>query len=292
MAARYLSYAKFNVYLAVLGEFPDGYHRIDSVLQTVSLADRLTFEVLPDPEIAVTCDHPQVPQGQGNLVAKALAQLRSDAGCARGMRVHIEKRIPIQAGLGGGSSNAACALGAASRMWGLGLSSEALEAVGATLGADVPFFVRGGTQRCEGRGEQVTPLDDLPQSEWIIVKPPWGLETAAVYRKLKAGLTSREAQIRMVLGDLAKRDLAGVVRSMFNDLESAAERLRPETGEMRAWLIGRGLEGVILSGSGSAHVGFCPDVHKAQHIEAAARERGWAAFRAWPVKGGWTEAAE
>lgn len=290
MAERYLSYAKVNLYLAVLGEYADGYHRIDTVLQTVSLADRMTYERLPDGRLEVTTDAPGVPSGSGNLVWKALRKLQTAHAVGQGMRVHIEKRIPVRAGLGGGSSNAACGLGVANRLWGLGLSEPQLEELAAGVGADVPFFVRGGAQRGEGRGEILTPVDPLPDTTLAIVKPPWGLDTASVYRSHTAGLTSKYAAIRMVLDGLAKRDRAGVSRSTFNDLESAAQCLRPDAGAVKAWMTDAGLVGVILSGSGSAWFGFCPSAREAERVQAAARGRGCEVFLAHPVKGGWIEA--
>lgn len=292
MAERYLSYAKVNLYLAVLGEYADGYHRIDTVLQAVSLADRMTFERLSDGRLEVTTDVAGVPAGSGNLVWKALRRLQAAHAVGQGMRVHIEKRIPVQAGLGGGSSNAACALGVANRLWDLGLSMRELEEHAAGIGADVPFFVRGGAQRCEGRGEILTPVEPLCDATLAIVKPPWGLDTASVYRCHTAGLTSKNAAIRMVLDALAKRDRAGVSRSTFNELESAAQRLRPDAGMIKAWMTDAGLAGVVLSGSGSAWFGFCPGAREAGRIQAAARERGHEVFLAHPVKGGWIEAEE
>lgn len=287
---RWLSFAKFNVYLAVLGRRGDGFHDLDTLLQSVSLADTLTCETLAGTAIEVTCDDPSVPEGPGNLVWRAVALLQERRGVRRGLRVHIAKRIPPQAGLGGGSSNAACALVAADRLWRLGLTVEELERLAAEIGSDVPFFVRGGAQRARGRGERLAPCLSLPHSIWVIVKPRFGLETARVYGQFSPRLTSREAQISMVLENLAKRDLVGVAESMFNDLESAAQCVRPQAGEVRSWMTGCGMRGVVLAGSGSAWVGHCPQACEAAQIEAAARRQGWQAWRVEPVKRGWSEA--
>jgi 4-diphosphocytidyl-2-C-methyl-D-erythritol kinase len=205
------------------------------------------------------------------------------------MRVRIEKSIPPESGLGGGSSNAACALCAANRIWGLGLSDGDLETLAAGLGSDVPFFVRGQTQRCRGRGEILEMLEPLPDSVWVIVRPPYGLSTAGVYAEFKPGLTPRGAGISMALGQIAKRDLAGVVRAVFNDLESAAERVRPEAAEVRSWMESAGLAGVALSGSGSAWFGAVPGAEEGERVRARAIRRGWAAFVVRPVRGGWLE---
>ncbi|MBM3317616.1 MAG: 4-(cytidine 5'-diphospho)-2-C-methyl-D-erythritol kinase, partial [Candidatus Eisenbacteria bacterium] len=252
MTRRFLSYAKFNVYLAVLGRRADGYHELDTLLQALSLADTLTFTATEGTRIEVSCDDPRVPADGDNLVGRALALLRERHGVRRGMRVQIAKRIPPQAGLGGGSGNAACALAAANLIWRLDLPEEALERLAAEIGSDAAFFIRGGAQRGRGRGERLAPTEALPDSRWIVVKPPWGLETGLVYRGLRAVLTPPQERIRMVLEQVAKRDPASVARSMFNDLESAARGVKPEVGEVRAWMADQGLDGAVLAGSGSA----------------------------------------
>jgi 4-diphosphocytidyl-2-C-methyl-D-erythritol kinase len=289
MRRAFLSYAKLNLYLAVGERRPDGYHEIDTALQSVSLADRLVFEADPSGAIEVACDDPSIPTGGANLAGRALALLRERARGRAGMRLRIEKRIPAQAGLGGGSSNAACALAAANLIWGLGLAPERLEALGAEIGSDVPFFIRGGTQRCRGRGERLEPLPPLPEAVWAVVRPPWGVSTAAAYEKFAPGLTPDESCISMALGQIAKQDLAGLARAMFNDLESAAQRVRPEIAQVRSFLVSQGLTGVTLAGSGSAWFGFCPSTEVGERVRARAGARGWAAFLVRPVRGGWIE---
>jgi 4-diphosphocytidyl-2-C-methyl-D-erythritol kinase len=289
MARAFLSYAKLNLYLAVGGLRADGFHEIDTVLQSVSLADRLVFETAPDGEIEVECDDPAIPGGRANLAGRALVLLRERTGARAGMRLRIEKRIPAQAGLGGGSSNAACALGAANVLWGLGLAPERLEALGAEIGSDVPFFIRGGTQRCRGRGERLEPLPPLPETVWAVVRPPWGVSTARAYEKIAPGLTPDQACISMALGKIAKQDLTGLARTLFNDLESAAQNVRPEIAQIRSFLISQGLTGVTLAGSGSAWFGFCPSTEVGERVRAEAGARGWAAFLVRPVRGGWVE---
>jgi 4-diphosphocytidyl-2-C-methyl-D-erythritol kinase len=294
MTRVYLSYAKFNLYLAVLGRRADGYHEIDTVLQTVDLADRITFEVTAAGNLTVTCEDPEVPAGEQNLVYRALERLRSAshpraAHAGRGMRVRIEKRIPAEAGLGGGSSNAACALVAGNRLWDLGLSEEALESLGAELGSDVPFFIRGGTQRSRGRGERLSPLPALPASSWIVVKPPWANPTWQVYQAVRSALTPERANIRIILQSLAKRDLAGIVETAFNDLEEPARALQPEAGAVADRMFALGLTGVRLAGSGSAYVGYCPVPELAGRIQREGRRRGWRVFPIQPMGRGCCE---
>ena len=145
--------AKLNLGLRILGRRPDGYHDIVSVLQTVDLCDRMVFTPAPPGETLVHCDNPDVPDGPENLVYRAVEILRRATGAGHGVRVDLNKRIPTGAGLGGGSSNAATALRALDRLWGLDLRPERLAALAAELGSDVPFFLTGGTAVVTGRGE-------------------------------------------------------------------------------------------------------------------------------------------
>jgi len=285
-----VSYAKINLYLAVLGERPDGYHEVDTVLQSVSLCDRIDFEPLVEPLLRVTCAARGVPSGRENLVWKALSLLRERHEGTGGMRVAIHKRIPPRAGLGGGSSNAACALCAGNRIWGLGLSDVDLEQLGAELGSDVPFFIRGGTQQCLGRGEKLRHLTEIPDSLWVIVKADNELATAAVYAGFRTRLTERTCKPSMLLGALAKRDLSGVVEGLFNDLEDTAVELQPEVAKVKVWMGQLGLGGVVLAGSGSAWVGQCPDSRMAALIEREGRARGWHVYLVEPTRRGWSEA--
>jgi 4-diphosphocytidyl-2-C-methyl-D-erythritol kinase len=282
----FLSYAKFNLYLAVLGRRPDGYHEIDSVLQSVSLADRLTFTPLEDPRLELHCDAPGIPTGAGNLIVRALERLRSRGGVRAGMRVVLEKRIPAMAGLGGGSSNAACALAAGNLVWSTGLPEEAL----AELGSDVPFFLRGGAQRCRGRGERLDPLTPIPASDWILVKPPWGHATRDVYALTAKELTGERPDVRIMLESIAKRDLPGIVGLGFNDLEGPAREITPQADDLRRRLAAAGLQGVRQAGSGSAWVGWCPDPVAARRVRSEGRRRGWAVYRVRPTERGWIEA--
>lgn len=286
----FLSFAKFNLYLAVLAKRPDGYHEIDTVMQSVDLCDRLEMEPLDEPRLEVTANVADVPSGRGNLVWRALALLQSDCGVRTGMRVAITKRIPARAGLGGGSSNAACALGAANLIWDLKLDEERLMRLGSAIGSDVPFFIRGGTQRCQGRGERVTPVTDLPESTWIIVKPDFDLATAEVYARTTTSLTAASSKASIVLQSLAKRDLSMVVEGSFNDLESAAILIQAGAAEVKTWMEQRGLASPILAGSGSAWVARSPDLKDALRLVNEGRQRGWEIFVVKPTRRGWSEA--
>ena len=175
--------AKINLSLEVLGRRVDGYHQVTTVLQTVDLADRLYFE--PAPGLTVECSQPEL-SGEGNLAHKAARALKEAAGCRGGAWIRVDKRIPVAMGLGGGSSDAAATLVALNRLWGLGLAVQELEELGRRLGADVPFFVRGGTSLGEGRGDVLRSLRPLARRWLVLVCPQMSVEgkTSRLYSML------------------------------------------------------------------------------------------------------------
>ncbi|MBD3235104.1 MAG: 4-(cytidine 5'-diphospho)-2-C-methyl-D-erythritol kinase [Candidatus Eisenbacteria bacterium] len=286
----YLAHAKFNLYLAVLGKRADGFHEVDTLLQSLALSDRLDLTPRADGRLTVVADAADVPDGEANLVWRALALLRRRSGVERGLRVEITKRSPARAGLGGGSADAACALCAANRIWGADLREEALEALAAEIGSDVPFFVRGGTQRCRGRGERVSRVPDLPRTKWVIVKPRGDLATADVYARVTPSLTTSSAKSTILLEALAKHDVSQVVASVFNDLEAPAEEILPEAALVRAWMGQLGLSDRVMAGSGSAWVGHCRHDSVAARAVTEGRRRGWRVFVTETVARGWSEA--
>jgi len=282
-----LAFAKVNLLLRVLQKRRDGYHEIETVMQTMSLADDLLFEPLKEGPIEVRCEGYGVPGGEGNLVYKALLALKDATGAGWGMRVRVRKNIPPRSGLGGGSSDAACAISVASALWGLDLTVPELEAVAAKVGADVPFFIRGGTQVCTGRGEHVQPAHPLARSTWLVVKPPWDFLTKEVYARYRYSLTDVGPPASMLLGELAKRGLDGLSRLVHNGLERAAEELYPGNREVRSVLERAGVRCVAMSGSGSAWFGLLPGEDAWTRVSAACKEAGWKAFRVRPVRTGW-----
>ena len=186
------AHAKLNLTLEVLGKRDDGYHEVASIMQTLELADTLTIR--PSDSLALTCSLPDL-NGPGNLALKAAQLLRSETGVSQGASIHIEKRIPVAAGLGGGSSDAAATLVGLNRLWGLELPNDQLRRIGAKLGSDVPFLVEGGTGTALGRGERVRhlPTPDLP---WIVIAVPDANlpdKTAAMYRALTSENFTRGA---------------------------------------------------------------------------------------------------
>ncbi|MDQ3805943.1 MAG: 4-(cytidine 5'-diphospho)-2-C-methyl-D-erythritol kinase [Acidobacteriota bacterium] len=275
------AFAKINLGLRVLGRRPDGYHEILTVFQTVTLHDRLTFEALPGGRLELVCAAADVPADEGNLVHRAAFALRERFGVGRGARVELEKTIPAGGGLGGGSSDAAAALVGLTRLWGLDAGGDELAETGARLGADVPFFLTGGTALGTGTGTQITPLGDAPERHLLVVTPAVKVSTAEAYKALNArALTKadRAANLSVSRAESQIRDaLRGVVR---NDFEPAVSRLYPEIARAREALAGAGARPAALSGSGSSVFGFFESEGEAERARASLRaEPGWRIFR-------------
>lgn len=239
--------AKVNLFFRVLRRRPDGYHEIASLYQVVSLKDRLTMELAD--EDCLTCDDPSIPCDERNLVLKAVNLFRRKTGSAVRVRVHLEKKIPAQAGLGGGSSNAATALFALRALTGIEVDEAQLAAWGAELGSDISFFFSTGTAFCHSRGELFVNMPPLIQTGGVIAKPQEGLSTPEVFKLCRPeSFNPREADVCL------KRTLNGELE-LFNDLEDAAFSLLPSLSHLKNCLLEQGYSQVSMTGSGTAF--FC-----------------------------------
>jgi 4-diphosphocytidyl-2-C-methyl-D-erythritol kinase len=245
---RLFSPAKINLFLRIVSKRPDGYHNLSSVFQTISLCDTLTIQLHPHDEL--TCTDAHLPTDTSNLILKATALFRRKTGLKQGFKIHLIKQIPTQAGLGGGSSNAATTLWACNHLMNTRIPLDTLKQWGSEIGSDIPFFFSEGTAYCTGRGELVAHLPSLTARPLWIVKPRVGLSTPEVYRQLN--FVNSEAEISklhdcedFLLGQLP----------YFNDLERPSFELKPELKQLKLDLLERGFETVLMSGSGSAF--FC-----------------------------------
>ena len=245
---RLKAYAKVNLVLEVPGRRGDGYHEIASIMQTVGLYDVLTFEA--GDEIEFSCSAPELQTGD-NLVFKAVHALREATGEIAGARIALEKKIPMAAGLGGGSSDAAAALRGLNRLWGLGLTSEKLAEIGAGIGSDVPFFIYGGTCLAEGRGEKITPLPDIRSTWFVLLRPDVAVpvnKTAALYGMLKpehysgGGCAGGAAE-------LIKKGEAGT-GMFYNTFDNVAAEAYNGLEHYREAFARAGAVGIHLAGSG------------------------------------------
>ncbi len=240
--------AKVNLFFKVLGRRSDGYHEVASLNQVIDLGDVITLE--RSVQDTFTCSDPEIPLDHTNLVLKALALFREKTALNFPVSIHLEKKIPIQAGLGGGSSNAATTLFGLQLLSGLDLKEKTLQEWGSFLGADVPFFFSEGTAYCTGRGECIENIDSLMslQRLWI-AKPQEGLSTPAVYSHVQIraeGHDATQALEHAKLGRLVS----------FNDLEEAAFSLLPSLNSYRQQLLELGFSKVVMTGSGSAFMCF------------------------------------
>ena len=255
------AFAKVNRSLVVLGLRPDGYHEIDTLFQTIDLSDEIRFE--EENRLTLSIAGSAVPADDSNLVLRAARVLSERAGGARGARLHLSKRIPVGAGLGGGSADAAATLLGLNALWRLGLTAEELRPVAAAVGSDVAFFLCGGRARGTGRGEKIEPLPDPPDESLVLFLPPFGMATPEVYRALDAGPVPDSLPPRPDSSAMPDR----------NDLEAAAERLRPELSSLRSALVSQGAVSARLSGSGSTVFGVFRSEPEARAAAAALGRR-------------------
>lgn len=237
--------AKLNLFLHITGRRPDGYHLLQSVFMLVDWCDTLHFELRPDGQITREDSGTTLPAD--DLVVRAARKLQQACAGTAGAHIRLEKRIPMQAGMGGGSSDAASCLLALNRLWRLGLTLPQLEQIGLELGADVPFFLRGRNAWVEGIGEKIQPLD-LPAARFAVVKPSAGLDTGLIFNDPKLKRDSAPAIISGFAANLAGDDPFGFGH---NDLQPVAQRLCPAVTQALEWLGAQGLQ-ARMTGSGSA----------------------------------------
>ncbi len=267
------SFAKINLGLEVLGPRADGYTEIRTIFQSIDLADALEFEPADARagEIAFTSDDPSLPADERNLVVAAATVLQVATGSHHGARIHLRKTIPSGGGLGGGSSNAAVTLLALRRLWGLRLEDAALQTLAASLGADVPYFLYGGTMLGLGRGEEVYPLPDASEAEVVVAVPPFRVSTAEAYGRARGLLTPR-AGARTIWR--FSPDFASASRGYsftINELEAAVGTGSGLVARLRARLVDTGAVAACLSGSGSAVFGLFAQAEQADRAAAAIR---------------------
>jgi len=272
--------AKVNLCLRVLGRRTDGYHNVEAVLHTVGLWDQIRLTSLPEPGITLQVNTPEVPADESNLCWRAAQLLVDQRRAGLGIGIALEKAIPVSAGLGGGSSDAAATLTGLARLWGLDLAAEELHALAAQLGADVPFFLRGGCCLARGRGERLRPLPDL--SSWlVVVVPERRVATAQAYAALRRG-SSRGRRgplarpVQRTLAALEEGSPAALAGSLHNDFESLQMAGIEEARRAKADLLEAGCLGASVCGSGSGAFGIAADRSAAeQAADRLRRSWGW-----------------
>ena len=273
-SVRIRSHAKINWTLDVLFKRDDGYHELRTIYQTVSLHDTLVITETDGP-IEIVCDDPRVPCDETNLVFKAAALLQ-EAGTPKGARIEIEKCIPVAAGLGGGSSNAAATLLALVKLWQVEIDERNLVRIAASLGSDVPFFLMGGTALGVGRGEEVYPIEQVGSEHLLLVNPGFSVSTRDAYEKLSR-LTRPEAANNIPFTLLAAKGISGLPLVARNDLEEVVLAAHPEIAEVKRRLLSLGARHAQMSGSGATVFGVFDNSQMIERAESEVRATGcWA----------------
>ena len=271
--------AKVNLALEVLGKRGDGYHEIATVLQAVDLFDRLTVD--PDETLSLHTDDPELPTDDGNLVMRAARLLQKAAGVDRGARLRLHKRIPVAAGLGGGSSDAAAALTGLNRLWGLRWPRPRLQELAVELGMDVPFILGTGRAVARGRGEQLAALPGGGGYALVLVNPRAPLSTKEVYGRVPVGWHAEPTGTERVIEALRRRNVGVLAAALTNNLERVVEPVLPVIGRMKAALLAAGALGAIMSGSGPTVFGLARSLDHARQIRSRISRAGWAC---WAVR--------
>jgi 4-diphosphocytidyl-2-C-methyl-D-erythritol kinase len=283
--------AKINLYLEITANRPDGYHDLVMILQSIDLCDRVDIRKIDIDAIQVLCNNPEVPCDRTNLAYKAAALLQETFPSVGGMEIAIDKRIPMGAGLAGGSANAAAVLVGIDRLWDLGLTESQLCDFAAQLGSDIPFCVSGGTTLATGRGEILSPLPDLTDLVLVICKPRQiAIATAWAYQTFRAQGLLATSQIRDE--NLSSQIVAAIAsggesaptkigRLLYNDLERVVLPEYPAIAELKNKLLDQECLGAMMSGSGSTVFAIAADLDRAQQIAEAIRTD---AIDVWVVK--------
>ena len=272
------SFAKINWFLRVIGKRDDGFHDLCTVFQTVSLCDFLTFS--ESDEIILTCNDARIPNNEENLIVKAALNLKEKLGIQKGARIHLEKNIPVEGGLGGGSSNAAVALLGLIKLWNIDYGVVNLVSdFGGQIGSDVPFFFRGGTAFGSGRGTEIEPLEDRTEKFILIVTPEIRVSTREAFARLGATRLTKEASksILQICRDEAL-SLYPRQNELKNDFEASIFAVEPEIERVKKTLLELGAIKALMSGSGASVFGIFENKETRQAAEKAIENENWRKF--------------
>ena len=267
------AFAKINLTLDILGKRPDGFHDLETVMQAVSLCDDVEVDVETGNEWSLSCETEGVPCDSRNLAWKAAALFEQESGKdLNGVSIRIVKRIPSQAGMGGGSADAAAVLRALNRWAGAPYSPMELADLGAKIGSDVPFCVVNGTHMCKGRGERMRPLTPMPKCQIVVAKPDFGVSTPALFRAIDDMDIPVHPDNAATEQALAEGDLPKIGALLSNMFDPAVSQDHPEMDHIRGILASCGALGHQMTGSGSAFFGIMPDEASAERAAALLRE--------------------
>ena len=272
------SSCKVNLLLNILGQRPDGFHELETIMQPVNLCDRLQF-TREGSALQLTCSEPTLPTDSTNLVHRAASVFLQEAGLRDGVRIHLEKKIPMAAGLGGGSGNAATTLLALNELFGSPLTPAQLDAIAASLGSDIPFFLQDKPALAIGRGEKVTPLAPFPAlrgAAFLLIHPGFGIATAWAYKELArfpAALNGQPGRAEKLVSLLNTADLAVAGAEFYNSLEAPALDKYPLLALYQEFLQANGAAAALMSGSGSTTFAIVRSEAGAHRLEQQVQAR-------------------
>ncbi len=264
--------AKVNLVLDIIGKRSDGYHDLETIFQAIDLYDLISLEE-KERGIEIVCNVPNIPLDRGNLAYRAAELIIEATGITRGVKINIDKHIPTEAGLAGGSADGAAVLRGLNSLWQLGFGEDELCRLGRTIGADIPFCILGGTALAQGIGEILTPLPSPNPPLWLVlVKPKLAFSTRWVYETSDLlEERSNERKVDLMKEALSRNDIDSIVANLSNDLEGAVIPNYPLIGELKEQLILASAEGALMAGSGSAVFGITYNKDRAEVIAAKLR---------------------
>lgn len=266
------AYGKINIALDVIGKREDGYHLLKMIMQTVNIYDELDF-VKSTEGIHITSNKAFVPTDSKNLVYKAIELFCNTYKVEKAIAVHIEKNIPVEAGMAGGSTDAAAALRAMRDLYMPAISDEELMELGVKIGADVPYCIKGGTALCEGIGEIITELKPFKDKLLVVVKPNFGVSTVATYKGFRLEEVKEHPKVEKLISAMEEEDLKYVADNMMNLLELVTIKEHKEIADIKQFMCNEGALGSMMSGSGPTVFGFFEEEEKAKSCAEKLKEK-------------------
>ncbi len=277
------AYGKINLMLNISGVRADGYHTLETIMQTVGLYDTIEICKTVEKGIRLTCDLPYIPTDERNIAYKAAEKFIERTGYDGGLEIHIQKTIPVGGGMAGGSTNAAAVLNMLNEMCGYPIGEKELEAIALTLGADVPFCLKRGTYLCEGIGEIMTRLPDLPKCYIVVCKPRASVSSKNAYGVYDQYANPQHYDHKQMIEGLHKRDIHAVAAAMGNSFEAPIGELCPEILEIKQKMLEMGALNAAMTGSGSVVFGIYNDVDRAHRAKNALRAERYRTYCVKPV---------
>ncbi|MFB5663748.1 4-(cytidine 5'-diphospho)-2-C-methyl-D-erythritol kinase [Alteribacillus sp. HJP-4] len=262
--------AKINLSLDVLGKRDDGYHEVSMVMTQVDLADRIELTLLEDNVIKIDMSEGFLPSDHRNLAHQAASLLQKRFQVDAGVHIFIHKQIPVAAGMAGGSSDAAATLNGLNELWGLHLSTRELAELGSEIGSDVSFCVYGGTALATGRGEIIQPIASPPPCWVILAKPPIGVATGEVYKRLKPN-DSRTGKSDQIAEAIERQDYHAICENLYNALEEVTLQMHPEVSRIKERMLASGADASLMSGSGPTVFGLVKKEARVHRVYNALR---------------------